>query len=316
MIKHFRQWSWLKKIMFSSFVVAVVTGALANAITPFFSSTVQFIFEFALANLGWVITLAIFAIIALLISLLRDKASKLQIEDMNKKLSNVDNEMSGLNIKVDLLNADLEKNKQLLHFTGHSLLQRLPELISAQDLKDLDERMDHFLKDLLADATSLASEVYGASLFLPDLNEKDYLRIWAAYQVAEDSRLLARCYIGPETGRKRGIAGEAYIQGKAVVTRQVYEKDQDGHWKFDNDSYIHFPKSRTYPAFKSNICVPIAEVPLSGGTSSKPLGALCFDSDNTTSFNSLAVQDALKQLGQYIASVLLIYQKLRERYSS
>src|SRR5437588_11885883 len=78
----------------------------------------------------------------------------------------------------------------------------------------------------------------------------------------------------------------------------------------------HFPKSRTYPAFKSNICVPIAEVPLSGGTSSKPLGALCFDSDNTTSFNSLAVQDALKQLGQYIASVLLIYQKLRERYSS
>ncbi|HEX3643151.1 MAG TPA: hypothetical protein VHV10_17835 [Ktedonobacteraceae bacterium] len=34
------------------------------------------------------------------------------------------------------------------------------------------------------------------------------------------------------------------------------------------------------------------------------------------SFNSFAVQDALKQLGQYIASVLLIYQKLGERYSS
>jgi hypothetical protein len=312
MITQFRHWSWLKKIIFSSFVLAIIAGVIAGVITPFFFPASEFVLKFVLANLGWVITLIIFFIIALSIILLGDNASRQRIEVMSNRLIEVGNEINELTKKIDLLNSDADKSKQLLLFVEHSLLQRLPDVLSAQDRADLDKKMYEFMKDFLADATVLTPKVYASSLFLP-ADDQDWLTIWVGYQVPEDSKILAKCYIGPDAGRKRGIAGKAHVQGNIEVGRL---KQQENGWRFDNDDYIHFPKSSIYPPFMSLACVPIVEAPSQGGLPSKPLGALCFDSESIDSFDSPAVQDVLKQLGHFTASVLLLYDKLREKHSS
>lgn len=316
MTTRIKQWSWVKKIIFSSFVAAIVTGVVANALTPSFSSLMQSLFLFAFKNVFVVITPIIVAALFTLIILQRNRAFKEVIESMGKQLAEATREKSEISIVKDVLTANLDKSQQLLHFVEYSSLKSSRELLSAQDVTDLDRKMHQFLKDFMADATGLIPEVYGASLLLPDSIDKDYLTIWEGYQVPEDSKIRTRCYIGADSDKKRGVAGQAYVQNKAVISHQTHAKGLDNNWKFDNDDYIHFAGKGTYPAFESFICVPIAEVPSVNGPPSPALGALCFDSQKLTAFDSPFVQDTLKQLGQCVASALLTYNKLRQNYFS
>ena len=316
MTTHIKQWSWVKKIIFSSFVAAIIAGVVANALTPSFSSLMQSLFIFALKNIFVVITPIIISALFIFIILQRNRAFKEAIESMRKKLAEANCEKSEISTIRDALTANLDKSKQLLHFVEYSSLKSSQNLLSAQDATDLERRMHQFLKDFLADATGLIPEVYAASLLLPDSTDKDYLTIWEGYQVPEDSRIRTKCYIGADRDRKRGLAGQAYMQNKAVIAHQTHERGLDDNWKFDNDNYVHYAGTGTYPAFESFICVPIAEVPSVNGPPSPALGALCFDSQRLKTFDSSFVQDTLKQLGQCLASALLTYNKLKQNYFS
>jgi hypothetical protein len=298
MLRNFKQWTFLKKsvVGFTSFVVAVVAGLITNAVTPFFTSVLTWAMSFLQANLWWLIAIILLAIITFLIH--TQKIGKLQ-----KKLED----------DKQVFKQQIDYHEKIFNFIGSSLLHALPDFIPLKNSADLEKKVISFMKDILADLTTLPPEVYGASLFLPHPIEKDYLTIWTAYQVPEDSMRLAKCYIGPNHGIKRGVAGECYLSRKLLVAHRINRKDMQGNWIFDSDNYVHFPKSKTLPAFKSLVCIPLVETSTDDNPSPKCLGVLSFDSEILTAFDSPILQETLALVGNYIASVLLIYESLKKR---
>src|SRR5207245_7802130 len=128
----------------------------------------------------------------------------------------------------------------------------------------------------------------------------DFLTIWEAYEVPEDSRKNARCYIGPNPNIKRGVAGECFCENKdIIVAHSTNQVDRHHNWIFDQESYIHFGRPGTHPAFVSFICIPVFV------DKANMLGVLCFDSGILTAFDNLAMQKFLHTLGQITAQVII-----------
>ena len=180
-----------------------------------------------------------------------------------------------------------------------SLLNLLPSLISA---KEREGEMRRLLEELLKDAIwAFAGDVHRALILLPDPS-REYLRVWAHYQMPEASVIRTRFYIGKEIDRKRGVAGEVFLDGQLRIE---HIRQADGSWKPDSNSYIVFDAKRPYPPYRSFICVPIV-----AEEATNCLGVVCFDSENLAAFDSQEIKKLLLKLGKRIATVLLVYRQL------
>ena len=185
------------------------------------------------------------------------------------------------------------------------LLRLIPGLMFAQTA-DKEEAMHRLITKLLVDAISVLSGVYGASLFLPDTN-KEVLNIWESHGVPHATLAQALCYIGSRRpDRKTGVAGEAFIKQEIIIAHNTHEKNQDGSWKFDRDSYIDFTGTGVPPPFNTLACVPL----LDRQGSHETLGVLCFDSGEKEAFDSPTIQKKLILIGRCFTSALLIYQEV------
>src|SRR5207248_2250654 len=183
-----------------------------------------------------------------------------------------------------------------------SLLRLLPSLISA---KDREDEMKRLLVELLRDVTrAFAGDVNRASILLPD-TAKEYLRVWAHYQMPEESIGRTQFYIGKEIDRKRGVAGEVFSDSQLRVVH-IQIKEGIGDWKPDSTDYMVFDTKRPYPPYRSFVGVPI----VGGEETIACLGVVCFDSESSTAFDPPEIQDMLLMLGRRIATALLIYQQL------
>lgn len=169
-----------------------------------------------------------------------------------------------------------------------------------------EEAMQRLIKKLLVDAILVLPHVYGASLYLPDIN-REVLKIWESNGVPSNYLAHAECYIGPaRPDRKTGVAGEAFTKQEIIVARMTGEKTQDNSWKFDRDSYIDFATTGTPPPYSALACVPLLD---KKGTSAS-LGVVCFDSREKDAYESQEVQESLVLIGRCFTSALLIYQDI------
>lgn len=280
MFNWFRQWSLLKKIIVGvpSFIIAIIASMIATGAYPVLVSVGQFI----LANL-WLLII-VFAVFL--------------------GFSVFFKELAILRAQRNNLKASLEGRNKLFRVVD-SLLRLLPSLISAED-PNKEEEMHRLMRSLLANATKLVPQVYGASLFLPNESCQE-MTIWEHQGVPGDSAARAKCYIGPaDVNRKRGIAGEAFVKKELILTHLIGQ-DEDGQWQFDKPSYIDFTEEGTYPAFKSLVCIPI----IAGTSSIDCLGVVCLDSANVAAFDSPDAQELLKLLARYFASAILIRQEIQ-----
>lgn len=187
-----------------------------------------------------------------------------------------------------------------------SLLRLLPSLV-ASGKREVE--MQRLLKELLRDATRpFDGHVHRASILLPE-SGGEYLKIWAHHQVPDETLARTRFYIGGEGDRIRGVAGETFLDAQLRVAHFAEEHPR---WKCDLSCYMDFDKSRPFPPYRSFVAVPIIGViPSSPGQIiTSTLGVLCFDSDNSTIFDSSAVHYVLRVLARRVAAVLLIYQHL------
>ena len=300
-----------------SFVaVTAVSGIIGNRADLLFGMSTSIVIKSIEANVGtWVVVVIICLVCLGLLFVWRIDRKRLvnSMGDLTNRLSSLTTEVSGLTNQISNLTTEigslqikLDGNNQWFELADASMIL-MPSLISTQNI---DTEMHRFIKKLLASATRVFSKVYGSSLFLPDIANKEDLTIWEHYQVPTDSVMRAKCYIGPaRLDRKRGVAGEAFLKKEVIVAHITKEQDENGQWKFDKESYIPFTEEGTYPAFNSFACVPI----IVGASSNDCLGVVCVDSVDIAAFDSVDVREILLRLGRYIGAALLIYRELQNR---
>ncbi len=302
MFKQLRQWQQKRRIgnVIYGIILGIVSSLIAAAIVTNYSLVVEPARKLVLANLGWLIAFGILLVAAIGTNLYRDLAWQRDREAWR-------NNLADLSSKLETLTTNLGWGDQLLEIVS-LLLSRLPKLIAPKDLHSYDKASHSFMHDLLADATQLTTNitpgVYGASLYRPD-EKKVQLTIWEAYQVSEDSRRNALCYIGPRTDIKRGVAGECFCEKTVLVAHKTNQIDKNKDWVFDRESYLHFGKP---PVFESFICVPVLTV------SDECLAVLCLDSSNVAAFDNIVVQKTLQQLGRIIASIIILHEDLERKH--
>lgn len=184
-----------------------------------------------------------------------------------------------------------------------SVLTPLSILVSEDGSnKDASGKRQRFVDNLLSTATKIFPEVYGASIFRRDPADRDYLKITESYNVPEQNRKRARCYVGDKK-QKRGVAGEVFRNQSALVAR--FSRDpNDDTWKCDQDSYIPFELG-THPPFKSFACVPIVANEITD-PKEPLLGVVSFDSLSESTFDSPEVVDTLTAVALYLAVILVI----------
>lgn len=210
-----------------------------------------------------------------------------------------------LRIQLRTLNDALD-TMQMLVALDDTLLRLLANWMPAQDREGGIRRLFTYL---LRDATAaFTGEVHRAVIFLPDAT-REYLRAWVHYQMPQESLDRSVFYIGKNgDDRKRGIAGETFIEGKLLVAHILRSKD---YWKCDSEHYIDFDKTRPYPPYKSLISIPIIGInpnaPNSNATTC--LGVICFDSEDPTIFDYTETKRLLLGFGSRIAAALLIYEQ-------
>lgn len=289
---------WWRIIRISNLIYGIILGVVSSLIAtilvanyPLLAEPVQ---KFIIANLGWLIALAALIIASLTTILYYVNAWRRDREIWNRNLTDLDG-------RLKALTANLGWGDQLLDVVD-SLLSHLPELLATRNLQNFKK----FMHDLLSDATVVITKtvpgVYGASLYRP--YDEENLKIWISYQVPEDSRMNATCYIGSKTDRKRGVAGECFCEKTVVVAHKTKGL------AFDRESYLHFGNPGTHPAFESFICVPVKT------ETSDCYGVLCFDSLYMTVFDNIELQKAIQRLGQIIALVIILYEGLEKPQST
>lgn len=298
MFAQLRKWVRVKRIgnLIYGIILGVVSSLIATVLVANYPLLAEPVQKFVITNLGWLIAFAALIIASLITILYYVNAWRRDREIWNRNLTDLDG-------RLKALTANLGWGDQLLDVVD-TLLSRLPKLLAT---KKPDSFMS-FMHDLLAEATAVITNtvpgVYGASLYRPV--DEESLKIWVAYQVPEDSRINAKCYIGSKTGIKRGVAGECFCEKTVLVAHKTNQVDREKDLVFDRENYLHFGKHGTHPAFESFICVPV------NTDTSDCLGVLCFDSVYLTVFDNVELQKAIQRLGQIIALVIILYEGLEK----
>jgi len=210
-----------------------------------------------------------------------------------------------LHMTEDELNIYVDKYKYKTRLSDFAalVLVSLSILVSEDGSnKDAPGKRQRFVDDLLSTATKIFPEVYGTSIFRRDPANREYLRITEAYNVPEQNRKRAKCYVG-DGKQKRGVAGEAFKNQTPLIAR--FEKDPaDDTWKCNQDSYTPFELG-THPPFRSFACVPIFAYETTN-PGEPLLGVVSFDSLSVSTFDSPEAMDALTVVARYLAVILVI----------
>jgi len=294
-----RRWSLGEKIAGASLgaailfiLTAAITGIIGNGASTLFAR-----FWDGLTRINswpWIITLVTMVIgFALVLFFVWRSGGALRTE------------LHKMNIELRKVSGALDKMNMLIGLDD-SLLRLLASWMRAGDR---EAEMKLLLADLLRDATiAFDGEVHRALIFLPDATG-EHLKAWAHYQMPQESIARTVFYVGKNgDDRKRGLAGETFLESKIHVAHITHEDD---HWKCDHDCYIDFDKRRPFPPYHSLVGVPII-----GFTPSSPavsattcLGVVCFDSPNPSIFDNSGAQALLQVFGRRIAAALLIYEQ-------
>ena len=208
--------------------------------------------------------------------------------------------------RVIIANQALDVAEQMMKLDD-SLLRLLPNLVPA---KDRDNGVQRLLADVLRDTVeTFTGQIHRASILLPD-EQGILLKPWASYQMPADSITRTQFYIGSDAHRKRGIAGEAFVE-REIIVGHIAHNAKDGHI-CDRREYIEFDSNRHFPPYRSLICVPIIGIAAttSGNNTVACIGVICFDSVLPTAFDSPIVQELLFEFSTRIAAVLQVYQQL------
>jgi GAF domain len=298
-MERFKDWSPSQRIAgisIGTVVVFLLTAAIAGIVGN--RADTLFIWLWGLltqkGSWPWII---IFMILIIGFGLVLYSGSR-NTEGIKTELQKAQTDLQKVNIALDRMN--------MLIGLDDSLLRLLASWMPA---KEREREMKLLLADLLRDATTaFAGDVHRAIVFLPDASG-EHLRTWAHYQIPQETIIRSVFYVGKDgDDRRRGLAGETFLEIKLHVARILHKND---HWKCDSESYIDFDKRRPFPPYRSLVCVPIIGLaPNSPEVSTTTcLGVVCFDSQNPTIFDNPGAQYLLQVFSRRIAAALLIYQQ-------
>jgi hypothetical protein len=185
-----------------------------------------------------------------------------------------------------------------------SLLRSMPDLAP----RDVDgttrrRRMEAILYEVLRDCTELFGPWASRAMILrPD---GDRLVPWVHYQVPPETLARSSFYIGTDPERRRGVAGEVFVQG---VPRVVLI-DRSGARAVPSDgAYLDFDEKRAYPPYEAFAAVPLLWEDDHGNRVA--LGVLCLDSALREAFASSDRINLLVAVGTRIASTIVLYEEL------
>ncbi len=271
--------------VFSAFfqtAIGTFTTPIVNALGNWLSPIKDYIL------VPWVIiALLLFLIIFLLYKLAHQEQKKHLLEQQFKS--------------ADSLFALQLESLRALFTLEDGLIRLLPALVSAK-AAEKEDAMRQLIAKLQTNAKNTLPHVHRAALFLPDAKREE-LSIFRLQGVASTG---TTCYIGPpRPDRKRGVAGEAFVKQELIIARKTGERNQDGDWNFDRDSYINFSGSGVLPPFNAIACMPLFDKK----GSSETLGVICFDSLEKNAFDDPIIQEHLKLIGRCFTSALLVYQE-------
>lgn len=143
-------------------------------------------------------------------------------------------------------------------------------------------------------------------LFLPDEKGENLIISDMHGWVDESSKNQTRfCIDSRKDSSTRGLAGEVFLTRRIIVAHISTKKDV---LRSDEVSYI--PSLHSKPPF----CGSLIGVPITTGEgTSDCLGVLCFDSYNSTAFDTPIVRDILVIVASRVAEVLVSLAKEKTR---
>jgi hypothetical protein len=179
-----------------------------------------------------------------------------------------------------------------------SLLNALSSVITAPDR---DDAIKNVLQEFLRECSALFGPDANRAYILRPMQDR-VLRPWVAYQMPPETLNRTWFIASHEQSDRLGVAGQAFILRKLIVTHMVEEGER---WKADNDHYVVFEPRRPHPPYRSFVSVP-----LSVANDAPCLGVVCFDSMNPTLFDPVEVQDLALALGLRIAQAITMHEAL------
>lgn len=304
MLSKFNRLSTTFKWIFSTTIGACILFVLNFVLSAFFQAGIGNITTPIFNALGDRLsairdyTFVLWIIVAFLVCLLILLVYKEQkIHSLEQQIKNADSLYA---LQLESLRA--------LYTLEDGLIRLIAALISAKPAEK-EDAMRQLIAKLQTDAKNTLPHVHRATLFLPDAKREE-LSIFSLQGVTSTGVI---CYIGPlRPDRKRGVAGEAFVKQDLIITRKTGERNQDGDWNFDRDSYINFSGSGVLPPFNAIACIPL----LDKKGPDESLGVVCFDSLEKDAFDDPTIQEHLKLIGRCFTSALLVFQEISRDQTS
>ncbi|WP_026735031.1 GAF domain-containing protein [Fischerella sp. PCC 9605] len=165
---------------------------------------------------------------------------------------------------------------------------------------DITEALKRLLDEFLSRTLDLLHYLDGCGIavYAPDPNDPEYLTTLCQLESPNEVKEKARFYIGNDSHKKRGVAGNTFIdQTRRIV--HLYRKN--GIWHSDNPDYIFLQdnRNRRRLSYRTLIAIPII------GDANNSLGVLCLYSDCVSAFDSRAVQDLLTAIALRLSAPML-----------
>ncbi|MBH8552975.1 hypothetical protein I8751_11470 [Nostocaceae cyanobacterium CENA357] len=190
-----------------------------------------------------------------------------------------------------------------LNKLDESLLLLLPELSANPDINEALKRLFEDFISRTLDVLQLLDGC-GIAVYAPDPNDSDFLNTWCQLESPNENKEKARFYIGSDTSRKRGVAGNTFLDKNRRV---VHLTRKNGAWQADSHEYVFLvdSRSRRRLSYRTLITIPIS------GDANDNLGVLCLYSNNITAFDSIAVQDLLVAIAGRLSAAMLLARTYR-----
>jgi len=178
-----------------------------------------------------------------------------------------------------------------------TLIRLIPTLASGAGVEETATRI---IRGLLKDTTEVSPrKVYRAYILRLDA-AGIALAPWIGYQMSEETMKRTRFVVGGGENPQMGVAGETFLRGTVLVAHKREDESIDAR------SYVEFDAQRAIRPYQSFVTVPIV------GITGDCIGVLCLDSgSDATVFDAEGIAPFLLALGNRIAAVMLLYERLR-----
>lgn len=210
---------------------------------------------------------------------------------------------SGESDTIADLRQKLAASKKLADVSS-SLLRLLPRMGMSEKV---DEAAGKILEQFLADCiTALGQKAFRAVIYLPSRTDPDLLVPGPSVGMIESHLQHIAYYVGADTNRIRGIAGQVFLSGGL----QVIRFDEVGN-KLVPDAfagqYLEFGPARANLPYRSFVAIAL---PLSH-TATTRHGVLCFDSAFRGSFDDDGIKGhVLPGMAEQAVAVIAIWREL------